>query len=96
MGPTRLPIEPTDCKINFCHNDRRTPSNSTLTHSPWFAVSHFHLFHTVVTTGVHSGVQPTIQLKSIVRGRQFPLSHRQLQYIRKVKIEPSVNVFNYD
>ena len=95
MGSPRLPFELTDRVIDFCHNNKSTLSSCALTHSSWLAASHFHLFHTIVTTGaILERTERVAQLETIIRGRSSTPPHGQsriLRYIKMVKIESFTN-----
>ena len=86
VGSPRLPVELTDRIIDFCHDDKKTLSNCTLTHPSWLPASRFHLFHTITLFG---GQDRATQFEFIIPGRPSTLSRRWsiLPYIRIVKIE---------
>ena len=92
MGSPPLPVELTDRIIDFCHDDKRTLSNCTLTHSSWLAASRFHLFDTITTVGVDSDTDRVNQLASVVNRTSSALPHGLsiLPYIRTVKIDSLV------
>lgn len=86
IGPPRLPVELTDRIIDFCHDNKKTLSNCSLTHSSWLPASRFHLFRSITLFGGQDGAT---QFEFITPKKPSTLSRRWsiLPYIRIVKIE---------
>lgn len=88
MSPShRLLSLLTDPIIDFCHDDRGTLSNCTLTHKSWLERSRLHLFHTITSVG-KDRTDRQAHLKSIIccKTMSFPPA---LQYIKTVKVASS-------